>query len=59
MRHIFLFIVIALIMSGCVTYIVPCAKADIQDLTPPDIQASFATKPSNPFLSSLAEERVQ
>lgn len=50
---------IAILLSGCATYIPPGAKADLQALAPPDIQAGFAAKPSNPFPASIAVLRVQ
>lgn len=46
-------------MSGCATYISPGAKADLQAFAPPDIQAGFAAKPTNPFPASIAVVRVQ
>ena len=46
-------------MSGCATYIPPGAKADLQAFAPPDIQAGFAAKPTNPFPASIAVLRVQ
>jgi len=50
---------IAILMSGCATYIPPGAKADLQAFAPPDIQAGFAAKPTNPFPASIAVLRVQ
>jgi hypothetical protein len=50
---------IALLVSGCATYIPPGAKADLQAFAPPDIQAGFAAKPTNPFPASIAVVRVQ
>jgi hypothetical protein len=50
---------VALLMSGCATYIPPGAKADLQVFAPPDIQAGFAAKPTNPFPASIAVIRVQ
>lgn len=50
---------IALLLFGCATYIPPGAKADLQVFAPPDIQAGFAAKPSNPFPASVAVVRVQ
>ena len=59
MKRMMLFVVMAGIMSGCATYIPPGAKADLQLFGPPDIQAGFAAKPTNPFPASLAIVRVQ
>jgi len=50
---------IAILVSGCATYIPPGAKADLQAFAPPDIQAGFAAKPTNPFPASIAVLRVQ
>src|SRR5882762_6710904 len=50
---------IALLASGCATYIPPGGKADLQAFPPPDIQAGFAAKPTNPFPASIAVVRVQ
>jgi len=50
---------IAILMSGCATYIPPGAKADLQAFAPPDIQAGFAAKPTNPFPAGIAVLRVQ
>ena len=50
---------IAILISGCATYIPPGAKADLQAFAPPDIQAGFAAKPTNPFPASIAVLRVQ
>lgn len=50
---------IALLIPGCATYIPPGAKADLQAFAPPDIQAGFAIKPTNPFPASIAVLRVQ
>jgi hypothetical protein len=49
----------AVLISGCATYIPPGAKADLQAFAPPDIQAGFAAKPTNPFPASIAVVRVQ
>jgi hypothetical protein len=49
----------AVLLSGCATYIPPGAKADLQAFAPPDIQAGFAAKPTNPFPASIAIVRVQ
>ena len=49
----------AIVISGCATYIPPGAKADLQAFAPPDIQAGFAAKPTNPFPASIAVVRVQ
>lgn len=59
MRHTLILAVIALVSTGCATYIPPGAKADLQLFAPPDIQAGFAVKPSNPFPASMAVIRVQ
>jgi hypothetical protein len=59
MRHALILGVIALLISGCATYIPPGAKADLQNFAPPDIQAGFAAKPTNPFPASIAVVRVQ
>lgn len=48
-----------LLVTGCATYIPPGAKADLQAFAPPDIQAGFAAKPTNPFPASVAVVRVQ
>lgn len=51
---------IALLLSGCAhSYIPPGGKADLQSFAPPDIQAGFAIKPTNPFPASIAVVRVQ
>lgn len=50
---------IALLMTGCATYIPPGAKADLQIFAPPDIKAGFAAKPTSPFPASIAIVRVQ
>ena len=49
----------AILMPGCATYIPPGAKADLHAFAPPDIQAGFAAKPTNPFPASIAVVRVQ
>ena len=50
----------ATLISGCAaTYIPPGAKADLQAFAPPDIQAGFAAKPTNPFPASIAVIRLQ
>jgi hypothetical protein len=59
MRHALLLGAIAFLMSGCATYIPPGAKADLQTFAPPDIQAGFAAKPTNPFPAAIAVVRVQ
>ena len=59
MRKALIFGSIALLISGCATYIPPGAKADLQAFAPPDIQAGFAAKPTNPFPASIAVVRVQ
>ncbi|MFL6654119.1 MAG: hypothetical protein ACJ8KA_04945 [Sulfurifustis sp.] len=49
-----------LLLAGCATtYIPPGPKADLQLFAPSDIQAAFATEPSNPFPASMAVIRVQ
>lgn len=50
---------IAILLSGCATYIPPGAKADLQIFAPPSIQEEFARKPTNPFPASIAVVRVQ
>jgi hypothetical protein len=50
---------LVLLISGCASYIPPGAKADLQVFAPPDIQAGFAAKPTNPFPASIAVIRVQ
>lgn len=59
MRPTLFLAVIALVLTACATYIPPGAKADLQLFAPPDIQAGFAVKPSNPFPASVAVIRVQ
>ncbi len=59
MRQALFLVVIALLVSGCATYIPPGGKADLQAFAPPDIQAGFAAKPTNPFPASIAVVRVQ
>jgi hypothetical protein len=59
MRHALILGAIALLLSGCATYIPPGGKADLQTFAPPDIQAGFAAKPTNPFPASIAVVRVQ
>jgi len=59
MRQALVIGVIALVASGCATYIPPGGKADLQAFAPPDIQAGFAAKPTNPFPASIAVVRVQ
>lgn len=46
-------------LAGCATYVTPGAKADLQVFAPPDIQAAFAAKPTQPFPASIAVVRVQ
>jgi predicted small lipoprotein YifL len=46
-------------LAGCGTYLPPGAKADLQAFASADIQAAFATKPTNPFPASIAGVRVQ
>jgi hypothetical protein len=50
---------VALILSGCATYVTPGAKAELQSFAPPDIQQGFAVAPTNPFPASIAAVRVQ
>jgi hypothetical protein len=50
---------IAVLMSGCASYVPPGPKADLQVFAPPDIQAGFAVKPTNPFPASIAVVHVQ
>ncbi len=59
MRQALVLGAISLLLSACATYIPPGAKADLQVFTPPDIQAGFAAKPTNPFPASIAIVRVQ
>jgi hypothetical protein len=59
MRMALILAAVALLMSGCATYIPPGGKADLQVFAPPDIQAGFAAKPTNPFPASIAVVRVQ
>ena len=59
MRHALVLGAIALLLSGCATYVPPGGKADLQTFAPPDIQAGFAAKPTNPFPASIAVVRVQ
>jgi len=59
MKILITFVAVAFILSGCATYIPPGAKADLQVFAPPDIQAGFAAKPTNPFPASIAVVRVQ
>ena len=59
MRQILVLAAIALVMSGCATYIPPGAKADLQVFAPTDIQAGFAAKPTSPFPAGIAVVRVQ
>jgi hypothetical protein len=54
-----LFFAIGFCLAGCATYIPPGGKADLQVFAPPDIQAGFAAKPTNPFPASIAIVRVQ
>lgn len=49
----------ALSFTGCRTYIPPGAKADLQHLAPPSIQAGFDLKPTNPFPAGIALVRIQ
>ncbi|MFB3886727.1 MAG: hypothetical protein ACE144_15980 [Thermodesulfobacteriota bacterium] len=58
-KSIFLGAVIALVLSGCATYIPPGEKADLQIFAPPSIQAGFSVKPTNPFPASIAVVRIQ
>jgi len=50
---------LAILISGCASYIAPGAKADLQAFAPPDIQAGFAMKPTRPFPAGIAAVRVQ
>jgi len=50
---------IAVLMLGCASYVPPGPKADLQVFAPPDIQAGFAVKPTNPFPASIAVVHVQ
>lgn len=59
MRKSLAFVTILLFLSGCAAYIAPGAKADLDAFAPPDIQAGFAAKPTNPFPASIAIVRVQ
>ena len=59
MRHTSVLVAIALLLSGCATYVPPGGKADLQTFAPADIQAGFAAKPTNPFPASIAVVRVQ
>ena len=60
MRTALVLVAISLVMSGCATtYIPPGSKADLQAFAPPDIQAGFAAKPTNPFPAVIAIVRVQ
>jgi hypothetical protein len=59
MRTALLLGAIASFVSGCSTYVPPGAKADLQAFAPPDIQAGFAAKPTNPFPAGIAVVRVQ
>jgi hypothetical protein len=58
LRSVLLFTPLVL-LAGCATYVPPGPKADLQVFAPPDIQAGFAAKPSNPFPASIALVRVQ
>ena len=44
MRQILLLLGVAVLLTGCATYIPPGAKADLQLFAPADIQAGFAAK---------------
>lgn len=46
-------------LTGCNSYIPPGPKADLAAMAPPDIQAGFDAKPTNPFPASIATVRVQ
>ncbi len=59
MRRLLCCTAVALFISGCATYIPPGAKADFDAFAPPDIQAGFAARPTNPFPGSIAVVRVQ
>lgn len=56
----FLFLIgFTLLLTGCSTYLVPGAKADLQTFAPRSIQEGFAAKPTSPFPASIAAVRVQ
>lgn len=59
MRNVIVLGLLVLSTSGCATYIPPGARADLQIFAPPDIQAGFDAKPSNPFPANIAVVRVQ
>ena len=59
MRRALLLAVVAILLPACATYIPPGAKADLQAFAPPDVQAGFAVKATNPFPASIAVVRVQ
>ena len=59
MRYAFILGFIALLISGCATYIPPGAKADLRAFAPADFQAGFAAEPTYPCPASLAVVRVQ
>ncbi|HVU34720.1 MAG TPA: hypothetical protein VHE61_14905 [Opitutaceae bacterium] len=48
-----------LLTSGCLSYIPPGAKADLQAFATPDIQAGFAAKATAPFPATIAAVHVQ
>ncbi len=58
-KRFFLGVIIALLLSGCATYIPPGPKADLQIFAPPSIQEGFSLKPTDPFPASIAVVRVQ
>lgn len=47
------------LLSGCVAYIAPGARADLKGLAPADIEAGFAVQPSKPFPATIAAVRLQ
>lgn len=50
---------VALLLSGCASYIPPGAKADLQAFAPGDIQSGFAAKATSPFPAAIATARIQ
>jgi len=50
---------LALVLTGCETYIVPGDKADLSQLAPATIREGFSTKPSDPFPASIVAVRLQ
>jgi hypothetical protein len=51
--------ILASLLTGCSTYHVPGARADLQAFAPEAIQEAFAAVPSNPFPAAIAAVRVQ